>query len=108
MADLLVAAWLMSTAAAGVFEAKKMQKMLLLPQLGAESCEELIEGAGVRQDGLLVSLRVCATANHGLASACVGMLRARGPWCMECVWTCVASSAVADLSCSTLFARAHA
>ena len=33
VADLLVAAWLMSTAAAGVFEAKKMQKMLLLPQL---------------------------------------------------------------------------
>ena len=39
VADLLVAAWLMSTAAAGVFEAKKMQKMLLLPQLGAEDCE---------------------------------------------------------------------
>ena len=104
MADLLVAAWLMSTAAAGVFEAKEMQKMLLLPQLGAEDCEKLIEGAGVRQDGLLVSLRVCATANRGLASACAGMLRARA---MECVWTCVASSAVAGLGCSALFVRAH-
>ena len=41
VADLLVAAWLMATAAAGMIEAKKMQRMVWLLLLCAEGSQEL-------------------------------------------------------------------
>ena len=44
MADLLVTAWLMATAAAGMIEAKEMQRMVQLQLLRAEGSQKLICG----------------------------------------------------------------
>jgi hypothetical protein len=60
VADLLVAAWLMATVAAGMIEAKKMQRMVQLLLLCAEGSQELNCGywCGVER-AARVAERVC-------------------------------------------------
>ena len=103
VADLLVAAWLTSTAAAGVFEAKKMQEVMLLLQLGTEDSQELnrgcCSGAGraARDASHMCSGRPWAGER---VCCCWDGARARA---MACVCTSVSSFAVAGLGCSALF-----